>query len=97
MFIYEKERYYYLGALKFPVRITQEFWDEMWAIKKSYQHQQGRFVRVDTTFGTNDDSFVEIIGDRPVVPTWIKDLRMYIVFFISLIVTLFMILKFITS
>lgn len=79
VFYYEKARYYYGGALMFPVRITQKFWDEMQERKRYYTEQKTN--RVDTTY----DSETADLGSRPITPDWIVELRGNALFISSII------------
>lgn len=73
-------RYWTRGAFKFPVRITQKFWDELverrkWFDGQSNDEKEGErvFCRVDTSSGTGGDDFWEVLGPRPKYPQWMVD------------------------
>ncbi len=89
LFFYEKDRYYSGGALRYPVKITQAFWDELHETKMEYEEKgntDGRqFLRIDSNLGTGSDDFEEKIGKRPIVPDKIREIRETI-FFLQFII-----------
>jgi hypothetical protein len=75
-------RYWTRGSFKYPVRITQKFWDELAQIRRSYEEvdreniAKGReryLLKIDTAFGTSGDDFWEALGPRPKYPQWMVD------------------------
>jgi len=72
LFVFEKTKFYSGGALRNPIPITQQFWDEMKERKEYYTTGDGTKERgVDTNYGSVDAD----MGNRPVVPDWIINMR----------------------
>jgi len=82
-FYFEKTRYYSGGALRQPVKITQKFSDEMKERKERFdkQSKDGWNRGGDTNYGSQTAD----LGNRPLVPDYIVEIRGNILFITGLL------------